>query len=143
VTAAQGILRAAKSMYFITKAHSVVLPVMLDFYPLDKLMFDAFVVCAHASLRFYSSSSSGADGSTLMEDITSAVNILAEIKGSNSQKRAIVDALYKRIVSRDIDASTGYIANMSKRKHDQVDMGAGFEGLSNKSVTVNFALTYC
>jgi len=145
VTAAQAILRAAKSLRSIANPSSVVLPMMLDFYPLDKLVFDAFIVCAHASLRVYYSSSFGADGLTLMEDVTSAVNILAEIGGSDSQRWTVVDALYKRVFSRDIDASAGY-PNTSKRKHDQVDLEAGFEGLSNKksnkNVTEPFPLTH-
>lgn len=131
VAAAHAILRAAKSLHSITKAGSVILPTMLDFYPLDKLVFDAVIVCAHTSLtgKVSYSSSFGGDGSTLMEDITSGVHILYDIGGDDPQTRAVIDAIHKRLISRGADASAGYPASMLKRKHDQVDMGAGLSSI--------------
>jgi hypothetical protein len=131
VAAAHANLRAAKSLHSITKAGSVILPAMFYFYPLDKLVFDAVVVCAHASLtgKVPYSSSFGGDGSTLLEDITSGVHILYDIGGDDPQTRAVIDAIHKRLISRGADASAGYPANMLKRKHDQVDMGTGLSSM--------------
>ena len=47
VTAAQEVLSAAKVL--LSTNHSVV-PTIFDFYPLNMVVFDATVVCAHASL---------------------------------------------------------------------------------------------
>ncbi|KIM41575.1 hypothetical protein M413DRAFT_151431 [Hebeloma cylindrosporum] len=132
VGAAHAILRAAKSLHSITSAGNgiVMLPTMLDFYPLDKLVFDSVVVCAHASLTGkvpYPSSFVGgggvADGSTLLEDVMSGIHLLSEIGVSDEQMRSVVDAIRKRVVSRGVEVSAGYPANVLKRKHDQVDMG--------------------
>lgn len=132
VAAAHAILRASKSLHSITKAGGVILPAMLEFYPLDKLVFDAVVVCSHASLtgKVPYSPSFGGDGSTLLEDITSGVHILYDIGSDDPQTRAVIDAIHKRVVSRGADASAGYPANMLKRKHDQVDMGAGLSSMA-------------
>jgi hypothetical protein len=135
VGAAHAILRAAKTLHSITKADT--LPGMFDFYPLDKLLFDAVVVCGHATLtgKVPYPSSFGADGSSLVEDIMSGVNILYEI-GHDPQTWAVVDAIHKRVVSRRADVSAGYPANLLKRKHNQVDMGTGLfiEALTEFSV---------
>jgi len=131
VGAAHAILRAVKSLHSIMKTGTVVLPAMLDFYPLDKLVFDAIVVCAHASLtgKVPYPPSFGADDSTLVEDVTSSVHILYEIGVEDPQTRAVVDAIHKRLVSRGAEVSAGHPTNVLKRKHDQVDMGTEFEGL--------------
>ena len=142
VGAAHAILRAAKSLHSIPKAGTIILPAMLDFYSLDKLLFDAVVVCAHGSLtgKVPYPSSFGVDGSTLVEDITSGVHILYEIGNGDPQTRAVVDAIHKRVVSRGADVSAGYPANVLKRKHDQVDMGTG---LSIEALTEYPAFTDC
>jgi hypothetical protein len=142
VGAAHAILRAAKSLHSITKAGIVILPAMLDFYPLDKLLFNAVVVCGHACLtgKVPDPSSFGADGSTLMEDITSGVHILYEIRTDDLQTRAVVDAIHKRVVSRTADVSAGYPANLLKRKYDQVDPGTG---LSLEALTEFSVFTDC
>ena len=131
VGAAHAILRAVKSLHSITKAGTVVLPAMLDFYPLHKLLFDAIVVCAHASLtgKVPYPPSFGADESTLVEDVTSSVHILYEIGVEDPQTRAVVDVIHKRVISRGAEVSVGHPANLLKRKHDQVDMATEFEGL--------------
>ncbi|KAF8964794.1 hypothetical protein BDZ97DRAFT_1814500 [Flammula alnicola] len=104
-------------------------PVLLDLYPLDKVVFDAVVICAHAGLTGKASSSTFAfDGGALRDDVGVGLGILSELgatMGMGDAQRKVVEALCTRFVSRGHGG--GGNGNGLKRKHDQhsVSMPAG------------------
>lgn len=122
-------------------AAAAVSPSMFDLYPLDKLVFDAVVICAHAAQltagKAMSSSLSSLpfaalDGAALLDDVVVALEwLLSEHpQGSGGvgvalgdDKRKIAAALCK-IVVRRVGANHGM-----KRKHSQVDLSSPFGGV--------------
>lgn len=122
VQAAQSIIRTAKSFYAVLSSSpssmsSPILPSMLDFYPLEKMVLDSVIICVNPALStklFPSSSTWTFDTNALMEDVVSGLNLLSEMREMAEPYRKIVDALYKKLSQRG--------TNLLKRKRDQVDM---------------------
>ena len=122
VQAAQSIIRTAKSFHALlgsspSPMSSLILPSMLDFYPLEKIVLDSVIICVNPALStksFPSSSTWTFDTNALMEDVVSGLDLLSELRELAEPIRKIVDALYKRLSERG--------TNLLKRKHDQVDM---------------------
>ncbi|KAF8180132.1 hypothetical protein BJ912DRAFT_636297 [Pholiota molesta] len=123
-------------------AAAAVSPSMFDLYPLDKLVFDAVVICAHAAQltagKAMSSSLSplpfaALDGAALLDDVAIALGwLLGEHpEGSGvvgvalgDDKRKIAAALCKRVGCR-VGANQGM-----KRKHSQVELCSPFGAIS-------------
>ncbi|KAF8902573.1 hypothetical protein CPB84DRAFT_1707532 [Gymnopilus junonius] len=138
VHAAQAILRAGKVLCAApssqnnnpTDGQDVVLPSLFDYYPLDKIIFDAVVICAHAGLTG-KAATFAFDAGVLLEDVYSGLELLSDMFAGNGmgvglgeKQKRVVEALYKRVQHR------GGNASLLKRKHDQVDIAGAFSGQS-------------
>ena len=116
VHAAQSILRTARTLHVALMSLSIP-PSLLDFYPLEKMVLDSIIICANPALStklFPSSSTWMFDANTLMEDVTSGLDLLSELRILAEPHRMIADALYKKFSHRGM--------NLLKRKYDQVEM---------------------
>ena len=117
VQAAQSIIRTAKSFHAVlgSSPSSPIPPSLLDFYPLEKMVFDSVIICVNPVLssKSFPSSSTTFDTNALMEDVESGLNLLSELREMAEPHRKIVDALYTKLSQRG--------TNLLKRKHDQVD----------------------
>jgi len=125
IHAAQAIIRVAKALQSsLSTTTTNILPAMFDFYPLDKVVFDSVVICAHAAFTGKASTLL-LDGGALADDVGSGLNVLSGLPSSASgsvadAQKKITEALFKRLISRGMNVNTG---SGTKRKHDQVDMG--------------------
>lgn len=121
-SAAQMILRAAQSIRSNNESTSSgttnVLPTFFEFYPLEKVLLNAVVICAHAGLTEKVRALSSTDaGGGIMKDVGVGIDMLLDFGESLGEgPKSAVDALAKRILS-----NRG--SNLSlKRKHSRVDV---------------------
>jgi hypothetical protein len=122
--AAQAIIHLSKELQsFITSTTSAglvvpTLPMMFDFYPLDKLVFNAVVACAHAAFARKNLSFSF-NAATMAEDVAVGLDVLSFLSTSVtgprfpcSEMKKIMDMLQNLLSHRK---------SVTKRKHDHID----------------------
>lgn len=136
LSAAQNIMRASKILHVVLRSSGgtvMALPPMLDFFPLEKVVFDATVICAHAGLTAgTNSNSSNNNGNSsnssngdyaVLDDANLGLDLLFFMNrwgaGDGEVKRKIAESLKRRVTAR----AGGGQANGLKRKHDQLDLG--------------------
>jgi len=120
--AAQAIIHLSKELQsFLTSAGTVVptLPMMFDFYPLDKLVFTAVVACAHAAFARKNLSFSF-NAATMAQDVAVGLDVLSFLSTSVtgprfpcSEMKKVMDMLQDRLSHRK---------SVTKRKHDHIDL---------------------
>lgn len=128
VDAAQGVVSAARVLHMLTRGNNAGSGMMMkEFYPLDKAVLDAVVICAHSELGGGAKLQRGKD---VMEDMTIGLNVLDAMgSGGRGDIGKIVGALRRKLNSLnggEVGDSGKADENLLKRKHDQVE--ASFEG---------------
>ena len=130
--AAQTIIHLSKELQsFLTSTASgpvvLTLPMMFDFYPLDKLVFNAVVACAHAAFARKNLSFSF-NAATMAKDVAVGLDVLSFLSTSVtrssslcSEMKKVMDMLQNRLSHRK---------SATKRKHDHIDLPP-FRGLSD------------
>ncbi|KAG5652215.1 hypothetical protein H0H81_005796 [Sphagnurus paluster] len=108
VDAAQGVVRAARAL----------LPLMADstcmigaYYPLEKAVVDALVICAHAGLA------AGKSGRVVIDEVNVALDVFSALPGEASGELARIVGSLRRRVSAVMEGKRGEDHNVLKRKH--------------------------
>ncbi|GLB39910.1 hypothetical protein LshimejAT787_0704200 [Lyophyllum shimeji] len=115
VDAAQGVVRAARVLQRLVQAGSGTL-LMGEFYPLEKAVVDALVICAHSGF---------ATGKLrpLLEEVTVALEMLRAMNGEGEFGK-IVASLRRRVEAAEAGRRD---ENLLKRKHSVLEGGAQIE----------------
>lgn len=98
-------------------------PAMFDLYPVDRVVFHAAVICAHAGLADKPPAPLAMDVDAVLDDATVGLGALLMEQGAPSvgplghAQRKVADVLYKRTQFRVNSASHG-----TKRKHGQANL---------------------
>lgn len=112
VSAAQEILSAAK---VLLNTNYSVIPTIFDFYPLNKVVFDATVVCAHASLT------TKVNDKDLEAQFAEGLECASKLNGKSEWRKTVLGALNKRLAAGN--QGRGIAASSLKRKRSQHEHG--------------------
>jgi len=112
VTAAQEILGAAK---VLLNTNYSVIPTIFDFYPLNKVVFDATVVCAHASLT------TKFNDKDLEAQLAAGLECASKLNAKSEWRKTVLVVLNKRLAAGN--QGRGIAASSLKRKRSQHEHG--------------------
>jgi hypothetical protein len=132
IRAAQAILHLADGLQSVLSHPSIslfsskVIPMMFEFVPLEKLVFDAVVVCAHAALAGKSPSTAFITG-PMADDASLGLKVLRKLgpplfssvikrDGDVEFQNRVTNILHVRLVQR---------STRLKRRHDEQTSGSG------------------
>lgn len=121
--AAQGVVSAARVLHMLTRGSSAGSGMMMkEFYPLDKAILDAVVICAHAGLG---GGAKVPKGKGVMEDVAIGLDVLSAMGGGGRGEMGKIVGVLKRkldsLTNETVDGGKGD-ENLLKRKHDQVEV---------------------
>lgn len=132
IHAAQAIVRLADGLQSLVSDPSIsssanVMPVMFQFIPLEKLVFDAVVVCAHTAFAGKSPSMAFSTG-VMAKDASLGLRVLRKLGPSllspfierDGDQNRVINTLDGRLVQRSMRL---------KRKHDQEIDGGPFTSI--------------
>jgi hypothetical protein len=112
VTAAQEILSAAN---VLLNTNYSVIPTIFDFYPLNKVVFDATVVCAHASFT------TKFNDKDLEAQLAVGLECASKLNAKSEWRKTVLVALNKRLAAGN--QGRGIAASSLKRKRSQQEHG--------------------
>ncbi|KAG6816324.1 hypothetical protein H0H87_006923 [Tephrocybe sp. NHM501043] len=115
--AAQGVVRASLVLHRLAQGGSW-MPFMGGYYPLQKAVIDALVICAHAG--FVATKPGRAPA--LMEEVGIALELLDTMRTLDGQTAQLLASLRRRIESGDCAGKTE--ENLLKRKHDALEISS-------------------
>ncbi|KAF5384069.1 hypothetical protein D9615_003248 [Tricholomella constricta] len=119
VEAAQGVIRAARVVHRLSQAGNT-LALLGDYYPLEKAVVDALVICAHSAFA------TGKLGRPVMEEVALALEVLGALGTCEGELGRIVGSLRKRVEACEVGKRGE--ENVLKRKHIVLEGGQGEQG---------------